>query len=119
MLLSEAISLGATMRPQAFGTFLDADGRTCAMGAALDAIGLIKTKRYHYDDALDAWPWLESEAPVKCPVCHQFDGVWMIIADHMNNLHRCTREAIAEWVATIEPRVGVAEAVTAQEEVTA
>jgi len=38
MRLSDAIRLGAMLKPQAYGGF-HFEGRTCAMGAALDACG--------------------------------------------------------------------------------
>lgn len=44
MKLSEAIRLGAMIRPQGFGALFDGDN-SCALGAAAEAAGLIKLYR--------------------------------------------------------------------------
>jgi hypothetical protein len=88
MKLSEAIRLGAMMKPQAFndGTL----GASCALQAAAEVLGV------------DRWDYLEQEYPftttvVECPECAQraglFDTLW-----HLNDDHRWTRERIADFV---------------------
>jgi hypothetical protein len=94
--LSEAIRLGAMLKPQGFWSLLTADGHTCALGAALDAIGASPS---HFDEFL-RWPVLTSS------VTHPVTGTWWVsaygcIAD-LNDTHRWTREQIAGWVASIE-----------------
>lgn len=108
MKLSEAIRLGSMVRPQAFGNYYDADG-SCAMGAALEAHG-------HRDSILarlpcavslkamaPEWVWatttMQTACPFGCLTCSSF-----AIAAHLNDYHRWTREAIADWIATIEPQ---------------
>lgn len=100
MKLSEAIRLGAMLKPQAFGDYTDGIG-TCAMGSAFEAIGIT--------------PNAEESAPAEwlaflardhaCPVCRRkqsggdlIDGV----IPHLNDDHRWTRERIADWVEIIE-----------------
>ena len=92
MKLSEAISLGAMLSPQAIGKLEDAEGRRCALGAAIVAIG-------RWDDT--EWKWAKSM--VNCPDCWGVQPVVSAIA-HLNNSHRWPRQQIAEWVSTIEPK---------------
>ncbi len=114
MKLSEAIRLGAMMKPQAFGTWFDGEG-TCATGAALDAMGFLGNP--------EAFPSREIEEVLIAPYlaspqfkrhsaelggnrkrpcrCNGKDGVGPIMV-HLNNRHRWTRERIADWVETIE-----------------
>jgi hypothetical protein len=112
MKLSDAILLGSTMKTQGFGALL-ADDKTCAMGAAYDAIGIL-------DEVLEGRNFAERMAvigphfpaiasrsqiydcPVDlCPTCRCTIGA---IATHINDLHRWTREQIAEWITTVEPQ---------------
>lgn len=96
MKLSEAIRLGAMMKPQGFaGTGSRKCQETCAYGAALDAISSDESVSTH-------WPWLKTlyPDPVWCPVCHLSCDVHII--PHLNNKHRWTRERIADWVETLE-----------------
>lgn len=107
MRLSEAIRLGSMLKPQAFGKSYDAHiGGTCAIAAAVDAIGLLKTdggtllNACHLSAVPEAWR-LTINQRVTCPNCHvtcRVDGV----AAHLNDHHRWTREQIAAWVETLE-----------------
>ncbi len=95
MRLSEAIRLGATMKPQHFGMYRDVEGKaTCAMGAAFDAIGE------------DTWitGWDETNRSLnlgKCPECRGFVVGNLIV--HLNDNHRWSRERIADFVELHEP----------------
>lgn len=112
MKLSEAIRRGAKMRPQAFQYFFAADGpgHTCALGAAAEGFGVLGkciTEEFgqlrpigeivgaiFYDAT--------NEAPCGC-----IPLGWMLhnqIA-HLNDVHKWTREAIAEWVEVIESKL--------------
>lgn len=96
MLLSEAIRLGSMLYPQAFGeTFKD--GRTCAMGAALAAIG---APMEFYGTVVDHFPVTTQHGmnPVTGETC-----LVISIIRQLNDLSRWTRPQIADWVATIEP----------------
>lgn len=107
MKLYEAIRLGAMLKPQCFGhlvTFVPA--RTCALGAALDAVGTLATVKGFFASmaALDEhFPELMS-VEVKCPghICvkhltHQTYTLAGAIT-HLNDYHHWTREQIADWV---------------------
>ncbi len=97
MKLSEAIRLGAMLKPQGFGQYR-ANDATCAVGAAMDGAG---------DSAFVAWQELERFLDNRCPVCLCLvlteTGRGRNILPHLNDDHRWTREQIADWVATIEP----------------
>lgn len=100
MRLSEAIRLGAMLRPQAFGQFY-ADGATCAFGAALDAVGRL----YPLDSAqcfiaITAQGWDDIQyLRIACPECGRSAAYTV---QHLNNLHKWTRERIADWLEGIE-----------------
>ena len=108
MKLSEAMKLGAMLRPQVKHIRHGLDG-TCALGAIEDAINdmaAILSTPYSYElpegytTAEDEFPFLSEEAIH--PVLGYKGEVNGIIAD-LNNHHGWTRERIADWVATIEP----------------
>lgn len=111
MKLSEAIRLGSMASDQVSGEFWQ-DGRTCAQGAALLAIGrldtIIGTKNHHH--MREAWPWISTMA-VPCPVAlcpaHRHVSSVQVLLPHLNNDlpwgHGWAREAIADWIATLEP----------------
>lgn len=104
MKLSEAIRLGAMLRPQGTGV-LFAQGRSCAFGAALEAVGVTVVEFADAHDFGDKspgnlWPWLKTTE-----VCHPETGRLGRAGDivvSLNNRHGWTREQIAEWVASQE-----------------
>ena len=98
MKLSEAIRLGAMIRPQAFGHRFRAGG-SCAWGAAQEAIGLHGPHVSWMDLPAD-WRSIWSWRPCPDLSCnHRFN--YSLIA-HLNDDHRWTRERIADFVTTIE-----------------
>lgn len=115
MKLSEAIRLGAMLKPQAFGEVNSSKG-TCALGAAFEAAGLpiqygaavggLNT-RSHLGPAMchvivpQAWFDLLEQQVVTCPEC-SFNNAISEVIPHLNDHHKWTRERIADWVATIE-----------------
>jgi hypothetical protein len=111
MTLSEAIKLGATLRPQAFGGLFktpihSVEGiGSCALGAAYEAtFGKTQPAARQFDvyAALsDQYPLLD--APARCAECGLERTVEGVIS-HLNDVHFYTREAIAAWVATQEAR---------------
>lgn len=113
--LSEAIRLGARLKPQG-RTFLTHDGRTCAVGAALDVCGRLdadapESKNWHVAEML--WPWAAVVIPERIvhPVTGQAYGATALrLITSLNDLHDWTREQIADWVATIEPQDAPSEA---------
>jgi hypothetical protein len=97
MKLSEAISLGAMLTPQAIGRFIDAQGCRCAWASAFNAAGQTTTTAiYMYEE----WKW--TKQVVDCPVCRATGPVTYMIV-HLNDRHQWTRQRIADWVSTIEP----------------
>ena len=112
MRLSEAIRLGAMLHPQCFGALYEyrpgpADVtaneklprrvwrtrgvmKSCALGAALMA-GYSETFENEYAPVIKRC----------CPACRAPDCLTQTIS-HLNDRHRWTREAIADWVQTIE-----------------
>lgn len=115
MKLSEAIRLGAMLKPQAFnelvenwpigqtvmGKFIETgvQVRTCALGAACDAVGQLYNDR-ECDEIFPQLKWI-ADCPEKCSflLCSLFD-----VIPHLNDTHQWTRERIAAWVATVEPQ---------------
>lgn len=96
MRLSEAIRLGAMMKPQAFGDLWKGGG-SCALGAAYDALGWRDRVCCIDGPLMDFYGRV-----ISCPACGTRSGVTGIMT-HLNDNHHWTREAIADWVATVEP----------------
>lgn len=126
MKLSDAILLGSTLNKQTFGSFMDEYG-TCAMGAAYRAVGVANpqecTEEEFQNICYQYWNWVDDDPfvqLVRCPAskrsmlgifgaehqCVYTDDVVQIIY-HLNDMHQWTREQIAEWVSTIEPKEAV------------
>lgn len=101
MKLSEAIRLGAMLRPQGFGRSYDKrNGGTCAFGAACEACGIDVTDDKATGAAKLAWyGFYASLMGVPCPVCNASGSVTI---PHLNDHHHWTRERIADWVESIE-----------------
>ncbi len=102
MKLSEAIRAGAKLRPQAFGKGFDGVG-TCAMGAAFEGMGL-DPKSLDLEICQPIPEVLRELFPPKsvrlCPVCGTQKALGVIV--HLNDEHGWTREAIADYVETLE-----------------
>lgn len=97
MKLSEAIRLGAMLRPQGFGSRWTGNGsKSCAFGAALDAIGHHKDQRA---EPTSLWPI--SALRQKCPECGLRERA-CVIGAHLNDKHLWPREHIADWFEAIE-----------------
>lgn len=100
MRLSEAIRLGAMLNPQGWRRLKDFDGSTCAIGAALEAVGhKIIGGEADYRAARQAFPILCWFAPRGMFGPTVFETVW-----HLNDASGKTREQIADWVETLEPQ---------------
>lgn len=112
MRLSEAIRLGAMLKPQHY-KYLRSGGKSCALGAACDAVGI--KQEGDADVSMHAlfveFQFLHAKA--NCPACYAALGVWRRLRGHeydvedviihLNDDHKWTRERIADWVATVEP----------------
>lgn len=113
MKLSEAIRAGAKLGPQCFGTMHD-DGGSCAIGAAFWALyGVEKSPVGVMHDAKRSWwpdAWLElieATLGIPCPVCKDAQLDLSHVITHLNDDHKMSREGIAEYVETIEKKLGV------------
>jgi hypothetical protein len=102
MKLSEAIRDGAKRRRQVYGVGSKDEG-SCALGAAREAM----TGTWFGNSCVITWagmtfPHFPNQQP--CPACgieKSFPGV----VAHINDHHQWSREAIAEWVETIENKL--------------
>lgn len=130
MRLSEAIRLGAMMKPQAFGEtyqMVRAGGlrglfgqkiqASCAFGAAMDANPLgvapaipgapresLRGDVSEVPSVVSVIPpeWVPVTASLRpCPLCGVSASGFKQIA-HLNDYHKLTREQIADWVEGIE-----------------
>lgn len=121
MKLSEAIRLGAMMKPQAFGKLRRVvyfykgeprqEIRTCALGAALDACGLLMVEDVQlmrFDNVFVHHPEIIATLLQCCrnPMIEsgRTASVHEVIV-YLNDNCRWSREQIADWVACIEQRV--------------
>jgi hypothetical protein len=105
MKLSEAILLGSTLRPQIKG-HLFGDGRSCALGAAGEAIGAEpKDCPSTWEVIRKEWPWTQVLV-FPCPGCWRARGASkaLVLIAHLNDFHGWTRQRTAAWVASVEPR---------------
>jgi hypothetical protein len=94
----EAIRLGSMLRPQGIDFFMK-DGRSCAFGAALEAVGVEFDSGSPRETPLNVWPWLLGMATD--PTTGLSEPLCRIIPD-LNNEHGWTREQIADWLEPIE-----------------
>jgi hypothetical protein len=125
--LSEAIRLGAMLRPQGYDG-LRQGGKSCALGAALDACGIAEhdDPDFDYHRLRQLFPLLNREA--HCPACSRPTGWWRRwrgkeydvedVVVHLNDDHEWKRERIAEWVVTQEGTVFAADPTLSEHSVT-
>lgn len=93
MRISDAIRRGAALGPQIFGKLRDGRGGSCAVGAMmLGNNGALLMGRPELDPA------------ARCPACAiEKHGTLGSAIIHLNDFHKWTREAIADWIeATVE-----------------
>ena len=86
MLLSEAIRLGGMLGPQIRGYYVAENGASCALGAAIRALGLKPQSGY-------------------AELCRVFPGLRQSLVEgivHRNDFLGWTREQIADWVVASE-----------------
>ncbi len=112
--LSEAIRLGAMLRPQTFGVGTDDNG-DCALASAIRAAGCpIRPPGEGDASARDERPGVQTisvEFPIEwnldylntCPECSEELSRFRLIP-HLNDKHRWTREQIADLVKICESR---------------
>lgn len=114
MRLSEAIRLGAMLKPQGFsGIGKDA---SCALRAAADAAGIepfdetdgFLEEVVDYMELQRRFPITRARVQAPCSCADWGEEFYQAIY-HMNDFHKWTREQIADWVQTIEPQDALAE----------
>lgn len=102
MKLSHAMRLGAMLKPQCYGHLSTRGSRTCAFGAAFDALGILAEveETSLVLTAPGRWPWILTE------MCHPVTGrtfAALNIIVLLNDQSLWTREEIADWVEKVEP----------------
>lgn len=110
---SEAIRAGIPLKPQGSGGLLK-DGRTCAIGAGLDAMGqlpqmVLSTLKelLLYRVAEDSFPYLTERADCdqgcgdECANQSITNLLW-----HLNDQHAFDREHVADWLEKYEESIG-------------
>lgn len=97
MKLSEAMRLGSLLTKPIKNFFHSGDG-ACALGAAGFAIG-----QESYIGVERVYPWLVT-GDADCPACPMIGCAPETIVLHLNDMHEWSRERIADWVATVEPK---------------
>ena len=119
MYLSEAIRIGAAIKPQTFGAYSDNVG-TCALGAMWDAFrtqpAVVQNRLFN-----EAFMFAEQEMTLKenCPACglnRKFPNNQHNLIPHLNDYHKWSREAIADWLETMEVKYGIRPMVASEPE---
>ena len=118
--LSQAIRLGCVLSTgQAFGVLSDGKRRTCAWGSAYQAIGVIDSAGEIDEEKCKVipqmWDVVAAHSPVVCPVngCDKVPAALMSAVNagttitHLNDVHRWSRERIADWVESIEREISL------------
>lgn len=128
MKLSEAIRLGAMLRPQTSGALFyrlrDGSGiGSCALGAAAEALGAEAaigiTSERNADAFLDRQFRAFMRTKLTCP-CADPNLCWAaghqqelgVVIVTLNDMHKWSRERIADWVETVEKAAAPVEGVT-------
>lgn len=114
MKMSEAIRVGAKLGIQHFGWMFGDDGSSCAMGAAFRGVHGNKSvaeaclvgPRSSWFPA--DWYYILDSGQELCPLCKQKEPGVSWVVTHLNDDHKLSREAIAEWVEVIENKLEAA-----------
>ncbi len=103
MNLQDAIREGCTTTLPGYGKFIcvndDGNVEACAIGAALIGSGN-EEKQLKY---AALWPELAdmSDPPIHdCPACDGGGSLYFVITQ-LNDIHRWSREATADWIETL------------------
>ncbi len=91
--LSDAIRIGARLRPQCVGR-LYRYGGSCVIGAAFEGAGWkAEAEKYEAKEGSSPWHWLEERFGVPHAIV---DRIW-----RRNDLCDESRESIADWLQSI------------------
>lgn len=129
MRLADAIRLGAMLAPPGTGGRMDEDTR-CALASAAEAVGLTPVWDtvqghwiVHYTHLTDRFPVLSrtvrlpeghhTVAVIGQEVLETTEAPLMHAIWYLNDSARWSREAIAEWVDSLEPQDALPEALGA------
>lgn len=112
MKLSEAMREGSKLSNQCFGSIGFKD-KTCALGAVAEWLEYTGQSKVNWRYTLYFPILFENILPPCgcCPTadsvgfCLDDDGTFMVSIAHLNDAHKWSREAIAEWVETIETKL--------------
>ena len=101
--IAEAMRLGAQMGPQAFGVLFNNSGGACAVGAAIAGCGMTQRNNPRpFGEYFGVRPDV-----VVCPACGEHSALFNVIVC-LNDVHRWTREDIADWLeAQEQPSVAI------------
>jgi hypothetical protein len=104
------------LKPQCFGD-MHAHDKTCALGAAMDAEGLLDAWEQS-DRAIAVFEYWKLRYPVLltwavCPVCHG-ERLTIDTIVHLNDKHEWSRERIADWLEHIEAQHEAGQAAKAE-----
>ena len=105
MKASEALLLGSLVTTQGFGAESPASSTPCALGTIAQVLGLQFTNFGVYSTLGQIYPWMLQEG-YDCPMCPDSIGSYkaMSLIYHLNDQHKLSRNKIAEWIATVEPK---------------
>lgn len=104
MKLSEAIRLGSMSTHQIYGMLVAGSGqRTCALGAAYFAVGILEEVLSCKVDPFNKFPILKKI--VNHPLNKNCKLQLFTVIMNLNDVCCWTREEIADWVETIEKEI--------------
>jgi hypothetical protein len=93
------------LAPQSFKIGYDEKTQaTCALVAAVQAAGITSMP-----DFRQQYSWCIENWPVRCPACGRKGQSPAAVIVYLNDHHRWSREAIADWVEALEVKRGVQE----------
>jgi len=107
--LHEAILLGSLGTEQGYGATAMYGEATCAMGAALAAVGIrVLSNLEGLNEITRLWSWTNRRVPVPCCLIPHMapdldEPVYSIIW-RLNDTAKWTRPQIAAWVVSVEPQ---------------
>lgn len=96
MKLSQAIRRGCRQTHQIKAQFTDGEGGACAFGAAMIGVNSDSPHSVRFEQE---WPILDN--PVRHPITLEKTVVYDVIVS-LNDKYDWTREAIADWVESVE-----------------
>lgn len=111
MKFTDAIRQGARLKPQGFQGMTWEN--TCVLQAASEGAGInprLDSGGLAYGEIRETWPFLAGEEIHSCPVCSApgastqwfGPGCLLEICYHLNDTHKWTREAIADYIDTLK-----------------